>query len=290
MLHHALPSFEEYLLKIRNYSGYTIRNYMCAVESFYTFSLEEEFELENATQVEVRTWLELLFDEKLKPQSINLKLSALRTFYDFCCLYLGWCYNPAVQIRNLKTTKNLPKFVSAENLNYIIDNVLKTDTWQQRRAKAILLFLFHTGTRCSEACNAKVADIDFERKSIRVIGKGKRERLIPIGQELIACLCNIMIEDDLCTTDPLFRTDKGQQLEPWQLRLIVKNALSCSLPAELCHPHVLRHSFASALLNAGAGIEYIRQLLGHAHVSTTQIYTHTDFTALSNAYSKCFKR
>lgn len=286
----CINSYLEYLRKVRRYSDNTIRNYDFALNAFVEFCSNNGTTIADAIVNDVREWICSLHDSGILPQSVNVRLSALRSFYDYMCIYEGWQSNPCALVRNLKTEKILPKFIPADKLNYIIDNVLPKSTWKEKRSWAVVLFLFHTGCRCSELCGMRVGDVDFSSMSLRIVGKGNKERILPFSTELGALLHHLIKSDELRPSSFLFRQTSGESLEPWQVRAIVKMALSKSVAPSLAFPHVIRHSFATALLNSGANIEAIRVMLGHASVTTTQIYTHLSFVSLNNIYSKCFCR
>lgn len=290
MFTQTIPSFLTFIQKVRRYSSNTVRNYEFALNSWQCFLASSERNLATATLQDAREWVSSLWDEDLQPQTINVRLSAMRSFYEYACRFLGFKENPFLYVRNLKAVKALPRFIDSSELSRLLDSVLARTSWQERRAWLVVLFFFHTGARCKELCDCKISDFDFSLRSLRIVGKGAKERIVPFGSELMGAVASYIRDEHLCSSDFLFRTKFGEQLEPWQVRLIVKQALSKVVDPGLCHPHILRHSFATALLNSGASIEAIRCLLGHASISTTQIYTHVDFAHLSGVYSKCFAR
>lgn len=266
----------------------TISNYEFAVGKWSAYLAENRIALHEPCLADVREWLETLFDSELKPQTINGYLSALRLFYDFCVTAFEFGVNPFAGVRNLKFEKRVPLFIDGNHLQYLCTHVLNGSTWQARRAKLVVLFFFHTGIRCSELCAVKLSDFDFNGRTLRILGKGRKYRIVPFSAELYSEIADYIARNGLCADDYLFSTKQGAPLLPWQVRVIVKHALKSSLPAEFCHPHILRHSFATALINAGASIEALRLMLGHTSIATTQIYTHLHISEMQNSYSHFF--
>lgn len=231
----------------------------------------------------------------VKPQSINRALSAYRTFFDYLCRFCGLSHNPALAIRNLRTAQLLPLFVTEEKMDLLIDNFLPGDSFKQMRTRIAILVFYHTGMRCQELADLSDEKIDFNSCTLKVVGKGNKERFIPFGEELAGEMRKYMILRDVSVSqekrDRAFMvTDKGERMTSAQIRIIVKIPMMKVLPKIYCHPHVLRHTFATALMNHGASIEAIKLLLGHESVETTAIYEHVSHKRLKDVYNLAFKR
>lgn len=284
-------SFLQYLRRVRRFSENTICSYRYALNSWGEFlNNTEGVAYDNAQLADVREWIMSMFDSGMAEASVNARVAGVRAFYDYCAIYEGLAVNPTAGVRAAKVPERLPKFIPEATLNALLSDVLPRDTWQNRRAWSVLAFFWYTGARCSELCAVRVADIDMSAKCVRLFGKGRKERFLPLAEELIEDIRATIRRDALEPSAFLFRQASGDALLPWQVREIMAHSLGRYIPRTLCHPHVIRHSFATALLNAGASLEAVRVLLGHASVRTTQIYTHVAFASLVSSYNNCFTR
>ena len=193
-----------------------------------------------------------------------------------------------------KNSKPLPAFVREQDMNRLLDGEeMWQDNFEDLRARTIIILLYHTGVRVSELTGMDVSSLDMYDSYIKVRGKGNKERVVPFGEELKAGLEKYLVARESFAgmkDGPLFVDDRLRRMSPDQVRAIVKNNLSKVTTQKKRSPHVLRHSFATAMLNNGAGIESVKKLLGHAKISTTEIYTHTTFEQLKRVYKQAHPR
>ena len=229
--------------------------------------------------------------------TVNRKLSSLRTYYKYLLKKGAIAVSPMQSVHGPKKKKPLPQFVRESDMERLLDDTLTDDSWQGRREHVIIQLFYETGIRLSELVGLNVGDVDLVRKTIKVTGKRNKQRIIPIGDSLAQNLKAYVEEKDVefglsstLNPQPLFITDKGARVYPaWVYRLVRKN-LSQVVTLKKRSPHVLRHTFATAMLNGDAELEAVKELMGHESVSTTQIYTHTTFEELKKAYSKAHPR
>lgn len=282
----------QFIENVCNYSHCTVLAYSRVYEEFEKFMSDNNI-LENDVQPrDIRDFLAELSERGLSARSVNLYLSALRSYFDFVCRFYKLAFNPASVVKKVKTEKPLPKFIPEKELNYIIDNYLCRKNYAHARARMAIMLLYHTGLRCAEACALRDTDISFSDNFIKVFGKGRKERIIPISDELKK---EIMLFQNCRNREISFNfgnflliSKTGEMLETWQLRKIIYYALKKYLPDDLCHPHALRHSFATSLLNHGARLEVIKALLGHSSLDSTIIYTHCSTSFVRSQYNKTF--
>lgn len=285
-----IDNFLQYLQAVRRYSPNTLRAYHVSLSQWQSYCTAQGESLESVSVSDLREFACALLSAKLKPQSINNKISAIRSFYFWTSLYLGWTANPTKGWKPMRASERLPLYIEDGKMSAILSALAPALTSKQQRARLAVLFLYSTGARCEEACTLQVKDIDFSNRKLKVLGKGRKYRYIPFGQELLQEMCSYISAHHLCASDPVFTSVSGQKLEPWQFRRIIKAALSPFLPPAFCHPHILRHSFATTLLNHGADLNSIRLMLGHNSARTTEIYTHVAATPLRRVYDNCFPR
>jgi len=287
--------FLDYLRLERNYSPLTVLKYATGLQLF-----EEYFKGQDATLTwetvdadVVRNWMEQLMDNGKTPSTVNGRLSTLRSFYRYALKKGIVAYDPTHNITGPKKAKPLPKFVREGDL----DRLLQPEMWDSSlscvRARTIIILFYETGMRIAELIGLNDADIDFINRRLKVTGKRNKQRLIPFGTEVEMALRQyIALRDEQQERrgDGLFLNDRGLRMTDAQVRTLVKTQLARVTTQQKRSPHVLRHTFATAMLNHGAGLESVRQLLGHASLATTEIYTHTTFEQLKNAYRKAHPR
>lgn len=287
--------FLEYLGAERNKSDNTIRNYAYALSQFEEFfeSLGEEITWTTVRSDVVREWVIYLIDERhLSKSTVNLFLSALRTFYHYLKGIGVVTLNPMQRIEGPKKEKTLPVFVRETEMDELLDGTFP-DTFRGHLDKAVLSVLYMTGIRKSEILALRDNDVDFISKQIKVTGKGDKQRLIPFGPELEVCLREYMAsrnETVSAGVERLFVNERGRSMGSELLADIVRMYLSKVTTLSKKSPHVLRHSFATALLNNRADLVSIQKLLGHANLHTTEIYTHLSFEELKSEYANAHPR
>jgi integrase/recombinase XerC len=286
-------SFLKYLEFEKRYSKLTVESYQIDLLQFVDFckSKANIIDLTTIEPITVRDWIVFLLDSGISNRSVNRKLSALKSYFRYLQKHEIVLYNPLVKIDSLKIKKRLPVFVTETKMEQVFGEN-KEGEFSDLRNLLIIEILYSTGIRLSELIHLKQADIDFSGSLIKVLGKRNKERLIPVSEILLDNI-KIYIQAKLSTNSGnefLFYTDKGEKLYPKFVYRIVNNALSMVTTMDKRSPHVLRHTFATHLLNNGAGINAIKELLGHANLAATQIYTHNTFEKLKKIYKQAHPR
>lgn len=290
--------FLQYLKAERNYSDYTVAGYEESLREF------EDFQRESGRQMpldwlavqggDIREWIVELMDKGRTATTTNTRLSALRSFYRYLLMRGQIEVNPVHGISGPKKQKPLPKFIRESEMDRLLDKVTFPETFEGQRDHLILLTFYSTGIRRAELVGLDEDSVDFGSRALKVLGKRNKERIIPFGEEMAAEMKSYLLkrrETFPGTTDnAFFLNAKGQRIKAAQVETLVKKYLSTVTSQRFRSPHVLRHSFATAMLNHGAGIETVKELLGHESVATTQIYTHTTFEELKSIYQKSHPR
>jgi len=302
MIDELLNQFLEHLRYERNVSEHTLRNYQSDLEQFLNHlapadpqtQKRNEPELKQIDHLTIREWLAALHSAQKKKSSIARKLAALRTFFQFLVREGVVEMNPAKLVATPRLEKKLPKHLSVEDAIRFIETP-DTETELGRRDRAILELLYATGVRVSELTKLNVHDIDFTNKLIRVSGKRRKERIVPFGDPAGDALRGylevrgqFLLQAPISLRDPdaLFLNYQGTRITPRSVaRMIEKYIRLCAGMYDLS-PHALRHSFATHLLDSGADLRDIQELLGHARLSSTQIYTHVSMEKLIEVYDK----
>ena len=289
-----IAKFLDYLSYQKRYSNNTIIAYQNDLNSFVDY-LEVFFETNDAGVVSRRmisSFIANLAESGISSRSINRKLSSIQSFYGFLLKEGVLQVNPAKSVQRPKTSSHLPSVMRSEQVEQLFDPNRFTRNYEGRRDLALLSVFYACGLRRDELINLKVSDIDFHQSQIKVLGKRNKERIIPIAEELIKLLRSYIDErDPVNSSEPfLFLTGKAQKMYPSLVYEIVKNYLSTVTTMEKRSPHVLRHTFATHLLNEGANLQSIKDLLGHASLATTQIYTRTSLEKLKDVYNQAHPR
>ncbi len=293
-----MPKLQLYLdhLKFeKRKSPHTVIAYENDLNQFTLFGRKEteDFSIENADHHLVRNWLISLMDEGIGARSIKRKISSLKSFYKFLVREGLTENNPTDRIIIPKTGKKLPEFVQENEMNRLLDGSYFTDDFKGIRDKAVITLFYGTGIRLSELTNLHFSDLDLKGKMIKVNGKGDKERLIPFPTEITTVLSEyIGMRNELFgeSSQVLFLTEKGDPVYTKLIYRIVKEHLSQVTTLDKRSPHILRHSYATHLLNRGADLNAIKELLGHANLSATQVYTHTSFEKLKEVYKQAHPR
>ena len=290
-----INQFLNYLRYERNHSAQTVQTYEEALNEFESYILLKDSGLSLATADTdlIRDWMESLMDKGNTASTINKKLSALRSFYLFALRRRLVEHDPAHCVVSLKKTKLLPQYVREGDMDRLLDDLEWDDTYNNVRARTIILLFYEAGLRRSELIGLDDKDLDFVNGQLKVTGKRNKQRIIPFGDELATELRHYMaVRDDHFggNSKALFLNDKGERIADYQVYGIVRKYLSAVTSLKKRSPHVLRHTFATAMLNNGAGLEEIKNLLGHESVSTTEIYTHTTFEQLKRVYKEAHPR
>lgn len=275
--------FLDHLSIERRLSSHTITSYSTDLEQFTAFI--NPIELQQVQATDVRKWLISLSDDSIQNRSINRKLATLRTFYKYLLRTGKITENPMTSIRMVKTTKKIPHFVRESEMENLVENRIIATNFSEARDELILFLLYGTGIRLAELISLHNSQVNLAAKTIRVIGKRNKERMIPIPAFLVEL---IQTYRQFCTFDNahLLLTDKGEPLYPMFVQRLVKKNLGEFSQLEKLSPHVLRHTYATHLLNRGADLNAIKELLGHANLAATQVYTHNSMEKMKAIYQQ----
>ena len=292
-----INQFLNYLRYERNASSQTVRTYEEALLEFESYLTHRDngLSLDRVDTDLIRDWMENLMDKGNSASTLNKKLSALRSFYRFALKRKLVEHDPAHCVTGPKKSKPLPQFLREGEMDRLLDDLEWDDTYSNVRARTILLLFYETGLRRSELTGLDDADVDFSAGQLKVTGKRNKQRIVPFGEELRGTLLHYMEVRDKTLPDAagkgaLVLSDKGKRMTNAQVYSLVRHYLSAVTTLKKRSPHVLRHTFATAMLNNGAGLESIKDLLGHESVSTTEIYAHTTFEQLKRVYKEAHPR
>ena len=287
--------FLDYLKLERNYSPATIKHYRDDLKEFERFfqGLDQQLSWESVDSDIVRRWMEYMMDKGNAASSVNRRLSALRSFYRYALRRNLVVKDPVHGIQGPKRKRPLPQFLKESEMDQLLDERMWTDSYKDVLARTIIVTFYETGVRISELIGLNDKDVDYINCEIKVTGKRDKQRIIPFGDELLKTLTAYQQQRDIETESEsvaFFRTEKGKRVTDGQVRRMVKINLSKVSTLKKRSPHVLRHTFATAMLNHDAGLESVKKLLGHESLSTTEIYTHTTFEQLKKVYNNAHPR
>ena len=291
-----INQFLNYLRYERNASPQTVQTYEESLREFESYiSLRESgLSLQAVDADLIRDWMESLMDKGNYASTINKKLSALRSFYRFSLKRGLVDRDPAHGLTGPKKSKPLPQFLREGEMDRLLDQLEWGDNYNNVRARTILLLFYEAGLRRSELTGLNDMDVDFGSGQLKVTGKRNKQRIIPFGQELADALSHYLDarheQFGAYEDGALFLNDKGKRMTGDQVYAIVRKYLTMVTSLKKRSPHVLRHTFATAMLNNGAGLESIKNLLGHESVNTTEIYAHTTFEQLKRIYKEAHPR
>jgi integrase/recombinase XerC len=292
-------NFINYIQFEKRYSPHTVIAYRTDLEQFYEF-LSSQYgisDIIDANHSMIRSWLVFMLEKQNSPRSINRKITTLKSFYRFLIKEGVVEQNPVRKIITPRTSKRLPVFVEKEKMDILLDEIDFGEGLHAHRDRLILEMFYATGMRLSELLNLKESDIDFHNSSIKVLGKRNKERLLPFSDKFGKLLkAYISVRRDAIGRDAingvsvavpfLFFTDSGRKMYPKMIYRIVNSYLGQVTTIEKKSPHVLRHTFATHLLNNGAELNAVKELLGHANLAATQVYTHITIEKLKKIYQQ----
>lgn len=290
--HTTLQPFLDYLKFEKRYSQHTSTSYQTDLLSFFDFIIMQygETPLPHLTHTYIRSWLAGLKDEGLSAKSINRKISTLKSFFKYQIKTGVLQQSPMAKVVAPKIEKRLPNFVADKDMKTLFEHVAFPDTWKGKTERLILLLFYQTGIRLSEAIGLKETGVNFSNGTIKVLGKGSKERIIPLNpglqKEINLYLANKKDLFSDSASGSLLVTGKGKPLTPRAVYTSVKKYLSLVTTIEKRSPHVLRHTFATHLTNNGADLNAVKELLGHSSLAATQVYTHNTIDRLKNIYKK----
>lgn len=291
-----ISDFLDYMRYERRRSQQTLHGYRLDLEAYvaYLDTLEGHVTVDTADTEDIRGWIEAMMDRGNSASSICRRLSAVRSMYRYALARGLVSHDPAHIVRGPKKSRYLPQFVREDDMDRLLDSAEWGSDYISTRARTILILLYETGMRASELTSLDDSSVDFAQGEIRVLGKGNKQRAIPFGDELRTQLQQYISQRNQewpqRADNALILNDRGNRITYEQLRKEVMTRLSAIGNLAKRSPHVLRHSFATAMLNNGADLESVQKLLGHSELSTTEIYTHTTFEQLKKVYSKAHPR
>lgn len=281
-----LEDFINYIKSEKRFSKHTITSYETDLNQFFNY-IEAECQITNPKDVSfklIRNWISSLLENNLKSTSVNRKISSLKSYYKFLLVSNYVETNPTLKLISPKSSKRLPVFVEKDNMDSLFDKDFFEDSYEGTRDKLIIELFYFTGMRLSELINIKTSDIDKVNSQIKVIGKRNKERLIPITFNTLKDLNEFINFYEI--ENFLFADGNGKKMYPKKIYRIVNKYLTKISSIKKKSPHVLRHSFATHMLNNGADINAIKEILGHANLSATQIYTHNSIKKLKNVHKQ----
>jgi len=269
-------------------SSHTILSYTTDLNQFCTYmdSVYKIDSVENVSHLIIRSWLAHLMNEGVSARSVSRKLSTLKSFYKFLLKEGLVSISPLVKVLAPKISKKLPVFIEEMAMQDLFDKIVFADDFSGQRDKLSLLLLYSTGMRVSELVGLKCNNFDAYKMQVKVLGKRNKERIIPLTREVIDCI-NSYYEARAMqnfSNEALLLTNKGEPIYSKYIYNIVKKNLSLVSSVSKRSPHVMRHSFATHLLNNGADLNAIKELLGHANLAATQVYTHNSIERLKKVY------
>jgi integrase/recombinase XerC len=281
-------SFLEYLQYEKRFSNHTVLAYSTDLAQFITY-LDKEYEVKELQEINhtlIRSWIVSMMDKKVSARSVNRKITTLKTFYKYLLRQQLVKENPMLKIQSPKTSKRLPVFVEKDNMNALLDTIEFGSDFDGERDKLMLELLYATGMRLSEMINLKQADISLNSLQLKVLGKRNKERIIPFNNELKRQMETYLERTEVKNKEYLFITKTGKKLYEKFVYRVVNKYLSLVTSIQKKSPHVLRHTFATHMLNNGADLNAIKELLGHANLSATQVYTHNTVEKLKKVHKQ----
>ena len=286
-----ITSFLKYLEYERRYSIHTVTSYQNDLHQFRSFLISnfQTEDLKEANHGILRAWLVELSEQKIQPTSINRKIAALRSFYKYLLKHDHISKDPTWKLKTLKTPRKIPHFIDQSEMNELLDNRIVEDSHAYYREVLIIELLYGTGIRLSELINIKQGDINIHQQTIKVLGKRNKERIIPFSQNLHKVIEEYikMKKREISATDHdyLLVTDAGKKLYPMFVQRLTKRYFS-ETNVDKKSPHILRHTYATHMLNNGAELNAVKELLGHSSLAATQVYTHNSMGKLKKVFDQ----
>lgn len=291
----TIEQFLNYLLAEKGYSETTVLTYRTSLADLWRFCqrLDAQLTWERLDKDVLRRWMAADMEQGVAARTVNRKMSSVRSFYRYLLRMERVTIDPTATVKNPKVEKRLPSFVRQQDMDRLFDEVEFGEGFEAERDRLILLTFYSTGIRLSELLGLKVSDVDLAAKELKVLGKRNKQRIVPFGEELATAFSTFfqLRAQTVCQDfGRIFLRQNGKPMSALEVQGIVKRYLSCVTNQQKRTPHVLRHTYATVMLNNGADLEAVKELLGHESVATTEVYTHTTFAELKKAYEKAHPR
>lgn len=289
---HNIQHFLDYLKFQKRYSQHTIISYSNDLNSFFNFLVQQfgDTPLADIKTVFIRSWLAELKEHGMESKSINRKISTLKSFFKYQLRQQTITVSPMTAIISPKISKRLPQFVDTKDITTLLTHVEFPDTWEGKTEELILRLFYNTGIRQAELVGLKENDISKSNSTIKVLGKGNKERIIPVSNQLMTRMQEYMSDKkklhEVYDKNFLLVTASGKKLYPRYVYNAVNKYLAMVTTIDHKSPHVLRHTFATHLMNGGADLNAVKELLGHSSLAATQIYTHNTIEKLKDIHKK----
>ena len=291
----TIEQFISYLLAERGYSNATAVTYCASLVDLRKFfsRVDDQISWETLDKDVIRRWMMSEIERGVTARTLNRKMSAVRSFYRYLLRMERVKVDPTATLKNPKAEKRLPTFLGEQEMDRLFDEITFGEGYEAERDRLILLTFYSTGIRISELLHLKTSDVDLSARELKVLGKRNKQRIVPFGQELaeaFRAFFKLRSQEVHPDTEGVFLRPNGKQMSDLEVRNVVKKYLSCVTTQQKRSPHVLRHTYATVMLNNGADLQAVKELLGHESVSTTEVYTHTTFAELKKAYEKAHPR
>lgn len=288
----SIQSFLDYLKFEKRYSQHTVISYQNDLISFFDY-IALQFGTTDIPSINasfVRSWLAGLKDQGLESKTINRKISSLKSFFKYQLKKGLLQTSPMTTIISQKVSKRLPQYVEENDIATLFKHVEFPDTWEGKTDRLLLELFYNTGMRQAELVGLKESHVDKSNGSLKVLGKGNKERVLPVSKELMQAMLQYMADKRIVfeqyDTEVLLISSKGKKLYPKSVYNSVKKYLNEVTTIDKKSPHILRHSFATHLMNNGADLNAVKELLGHSSLAATQVYTHNSIEKLKDVYKK----
>ena len=284
-----LQSFLSYIEYEKRYSKHTLESYKNDLEQFSKFLVKNDNgSIVSASHINIRNWIVSMMEQKITARSINRKISALKSFYKFLMKRGEIKKSPLSKVQSPKTSKRLPVFVELPGIEKLLQQIKFPEDYEGLRDKMVIELFYGTGMRRNELINLRETDVDTYNAQIKVLGKGNKERIIPIHPDLRVSIKNFIAEKKKLVESQednfLIVDEQGRKIKPHLVYALVKKYLGMVTTVDKKSPHVLRHTFATHLMNNGADINAVKELLGHSSLAATQVYTHNTIDKLKEIY------
>jgi integrase/recombinase XerC len=289
-----IAAFIRFIQFEKRFSPHSILSYTNDLEQFQVYLGQTSTPIADARHFHIRSWMVQLLKDGNTPRTINRKISSLKSFYKFMLRNNSITENPLAKVTTPKVSKRLPVFVEQKNIDQLLTDITFEEDYEGVRDKTLIELFYATGMRRSELVSIQTTDIDTYNSQVKVLGKGNKERILPLAPALIRTMQHYLAERKTAFEDiagnALFLNKKGNALKDYEAYAIVKKYLSMVTTLDKKSPHVLRHTFATHMLNEGADINAVKELLGHSSLAATQVYTHNTIERLKSVHKQAHPR